>query len=1144
MDTKLRREECEGCCKQIYQHNKFVLCHKCDKIAHYNCSLKAFKYDQIKDKWICWDCYSNKPKKYNPFDSIFFNKYLVDDANASEEITQIKNIMEQCQLLRPNQIHKVIADKSKHSLSFLFNNIDGFSSNFDTFHAELGKIKHKLNIIAFAETNIDETHKKLYRIAGYDTIFQSKIKGKNKGSGLGIYLDENLASNKINKCCKLTEDIESLFIRIDNISKPLTFGIIYRPPNGNIKNFFSQLENIISNLPDSNSVISGDFNINLLADDKNWILKNFENIVYGNCYMPLISLATHHKPGCNPSCIDNILVNSYDNVFLSGVLELNISHHSPVICFINDVIDHETTEKKLSLPKYDYSETNLIKFNNKLCYELKNSAFSHNENGFNDFIKCINKNIDECFITEPTMINSKRNRLVNPWITNGLINSINHNQFLYRTWKKSTKNNADKPYSETLYVKYKEFRKYLKYLINSAKKLYYSEKFDRAYGNSKKTWEIINELRGKQNSKIKPSFQINGTLIKDRRTIANEFNKYFASIAHNMNETLKDTKFDGIPIQEIPNFSTYITNNVSDSIFLNDCTYDEISSIIKDFNNNKSSDISIKVLKSCSNIISPYLSRFYNKFMMDGIFPYILKVGNITPVYKKGDRQLIENYRPVSTLPCFSKIFEKIIYSRLYDFIKSKNILYRNQYGFRSKHSTSNAINHSIDQIISGLENNHHVIGIFIDLSKAFDTICHSKLLTKLKKYGIRGSPLELIKSFMSPRKQIVNLNGTKSEEQLAQYGVPQGSVLGPLLFLLYINDIVNSSPLGHLVLFADDTSIFVTAPTEKEVYTKANTILHHINLYLLSNQLHINLAKSVYIHFKPKLSNDNRKTCARTRPHEDYYSVRINGTKLFKTDKVRFLGVIVDEQLNWENHIEYLEEKLNSSIIVIKRIKKFIPQAHYKKLYHSLFETHLTYGITAWGNASKSKLKVLFTIQKRCLRLLFGEKLNFDHKEFYETCARARSYQEHKKPRDFELEHTKPLFNRYKLLNIFNLYKQFTFLETFKILKYKYPLSFTDKLKLKKIKAHSKLILEPNDYKLSSSRRHFIFSSISLWNKIQQKVFTTPSLDLELNIVIPGSCKNSDLSTHLNVAKKRVKMHLIEIQNNGNSLHWLPSNL
>ena len=158
-------------------------------------------------------------------------------------------------------------------------------------------------------------------------------------------------------------------------------------------------------------------------------------------------------------------------------------------------------------------------------------------------------------------------------------------------------------------------------------------------------------------------------------------------------------------------------------------------------------------------------------------------------------------------------------------------------------------------------------------------------------------------------------------------------------------------------------------------------------------NQLHINFDKCVYIHFKPNLCNDARKTCACSRTYDKNENIlSINGIKLKNTNRARFLGVIIDENLNWEYHLKFLEEKLNSCIITIKRLKTFIPAEHYKRIYDSLFVSHMTYGITAWGSAGLSKLNLLFNIQKRCIRLLFGNKLNFGHAEYYQTCARVRT--------------------------------------------------------------------------------------------------------------------------------------------------------
>ena len=242
----------------------------------------------------------------------------------------------------------------------------------------------------------------------------------------------------------------------------------------------------------------------------------------------------------------------------------------------------------------------------------------------------------------------------------------------------------------------------------------------------------INELRGNVKKNIKASFVINGKLAVDRRDISNEFNKFFASVAKKLNTKICSSTLNGN--QQNTDDQYYLRNRVQKSIFLSPTSPNELEEIVSGLENDKSSEISIVILKKCFKLISANVSGFFNEFMADGIFPDILKTIKITPIFKKGNPQLLDNYRsPVSIIPIFAIKIEKVIYSRLYSFFTAMNVIYDRQFGFRKSLSTTHAINYSINKILSEIETKNHVIGIFVDLSKAFDTIDHNKLLIKLE---------------------------------------------------------------------------------------------------------------------------------------------------------------------------------------------------------------------------------------------------------------------------------------------------------------------------------------------------------------------------------------------------------------------------
>ena len=641
-------------------------------------------------------------------------------------------------------------------------------------------------------------------------------------------------------------------------------------------------------------------------------------------------------------------------------------------------------------------------------------------------------------------------------------------------------------------------------LINSAKNTFNCNKILEHKTDRKKTWKTINELRGKTKSTIKPSFIIDNEKITNRRVISNQFNKYFNSIASKLNDNLHDSELSDSKFSSFEDFLMPTNNN---SIYLEDCTPLELLEKISELDNNKASDIPIRVIKKAAHIIAPILSEYFNVFMKEGVFPDVLKIGKITPIFKKGNPEDIGNYRPVSTLPIFGKLFEKVIYSRIYSFAQSQNIINQNQFGFRKSHSTSHAVNHSVKIIEDALSKHNHVLGIFIDLSKAFDTIDHDTLLAKLCRYGIRGNAHKLINSYLSRRTQYTDVLCEESESLIVKYGVPQGSVLGPLLFLLYINDISRASDQGVFIMFADDTNIFVQGKTAIEAYEKGNKLLKSLNRYMLLNKLHINMSKCCYIHFKPKaLKHHKNETLQEQVLYIDNFPIK-------KVNETKFLGVIIDEKLSWDPHITALRRKLNYASAILYRIRDSIPIHLRKDLYHTLYESHLSYCISVWGGSALSKTARLWISQKHCLRLLFGDKEAFLNK--FRTAARVRPYSNQLLGEDFyKREHTKPIFKEHEILAFRNLYAYHTYMELFKILKLRDPITIHDQFN---ISIRKPTLLIVND----SPAQNFVSRSTKLWNSI------TPKLKL-----VDYSCK-------IGAVKSNLKKLLLAMQSASDPVTW-----
>lgn len=374
--------------------------------------------------------------------------------------------------------------------------------------------------------------------------------------------------------------------------------------------------------------------------------------------------------------------------------------------------------------------------------------------------------------------------------------------------------------------------------------------------------------------------------------------------------------------------------------------------------------ISTKLLKEIAPVIITPLHYLINLSLETGFVPSEMKLAKVVPVFKEGNCHEYTNYRPISLLNSFSKLLEKIVSKQLIRFLHVNQIIYKHQYGFRAGHSTSHSVLHLTDEIYKALNQkpSGKTLTVFIDLKKAFDTVDHKILLEKMDIYGIRDSANLWFKNYLYDREQFVSINGIKSEKKKISCGVPQGSVLGPLLFLLFINDLPNATTFLTL-LFADDTTFQVSDPDPNKLFDIANSELEKASAWFTANKLTLNVKKTKFMIFSEKQFNigDNNLKIGDTIIEQIGTNCQ---QKYFK-----FVGHVLDDKLSWQGHIEHISKKLASANFAINSSKNFLPLNIRKTLYYSLFDSHINFGNLLWGCAKTRELKKVENLQKKCIR-------------------------------------------------------------------------------------------------------------------------------------------------------------------------------